>query len=114
MSDDVEAGTEGVEGEQLSLLGPRVPRHRRAATVPGIADVDPVAVVQVDTGLAHLDRPFDYLVPADLADQVASPGGATREGLNVLDADKALGRLMQRTLTAAAERSAGMAAAARG
>lgn len=73
MSDDVEAGTEGVEGEQLSLLGPRVPRHRRAATVPGIADVDPVAVVQVDTGLAHLDRPFDYLVPADLADQ-AQPG----------------------------------------
>jgi len=33
----------------------------------------PVARVYVDTGLAHLDRPFDYEVPAQLAD-VALPG----------------------------------------
>jgi len=52
--------------------------------------------------------------PATLADRVASPGGATREGLNVLDADEALAALMRETLAAAARRSAGMAAAARG
>lgn len=33
----------------------------------------PVARVLVDTGLAHLDRPFDYMVPASL-DAAAVPG----------------------------------------
>lgn len=33
----------------------------------------PVARVYVDTGLAHLDRPFDYAVPAELSDD-AQPG----------------------------------------
>ncbi|KAB1927129.1 primosomal protein N' [Micromonospora noduli] len=37
------------------------------------ADGSPVARVCVDVGLAHLDRPFDYLVPAEL-DEVAVPG----------------------------------------
>jgi len=37
----------------------------------------PVARVQVDVPLAHLDRPFDYLVPADL-DAVAQPGVRVR------------------------------------
>ncbi|ETA01069.1 replication restart DNA helicase PriA [Frankia casuarinae] len=37
----------------------------------------PVARVAVDTALAHLDRPFDYLVPADLAD-LAVPGSRVR------------------------------------
>ncbi|GGB20954.1 pyrroline-5-carboxylate reductase [Sphingomonas metalli] len=51
--------------------------------------------------------------PATLADRVASPGGSTREGLNVLDADHALVELMARTLAASARRNAEMAAAAR-
>lgn len=52
--------------------------------------------------------------PAVLADRVASPGGATREGLNVLDeTQNGLKELMRRTLQAAADRSAEMAAAAR-
>lgn len=51
--------------------------------------------------------------PAILADRVASPGGSTREGLNVLDADDALKRLMAETLAAAARRNAELAAAAR-
>ena len=33
----------------------------------------PVARVAVDISLAHLDRPFDYLVPASM-DQTAVPG----------------------------------------
>lgn len=51
--------------------------------------------------------------PAVLADRVASPGGSTREGLNVLDRDDALKTLMRDTLAAATRRNAEMAAAAR-
>jgi pyrroline-5-carboxylate reductase len=52
--------------------------------------------------------------PAILADRVASPGGMTREGLNVLDRDSALDRLLHETLAAAIRRAEEMAAAARG
>ncbi|WP_231917069.1 primosomal protein N' [Nocardioides scoriae] len=38
-----------------------------------MAEVDPVARVLVDVPLAHLDRPFDYAVPATMAD-AARPG----------------------------------------
>ncbi len=48
-----------------------------------------------------------------LADRVASPGGSTREGLNVLDHNDALKALMLATLTASATRNAEMAAEAR-
>lgn len=51
--------------------------------------------------------------PAMLADRVASPGGSTREGLNVLDHDEALKTLLRETLAAATRRNAEMAAAAR-
>lgn len=51
--------------------------------------------------------------PATLADRVASPGGTTRAGLDVLDHDNAMKRLVHETLTAAARRSAEMAEAAR-
>ena len=54
------------------------------------------------------------VAPSVLADRVASPGGSTREGLNVLDADGALVDLLTRTLAAAARRNAEMAASARG
>lgn len=52
--------------------------------------------------------------PATLADRVASPGGSTRKGLDVLDADAVLERLLTQTLAAATRRNAEMAAAARG
>lgn len=42
--------------------------------------------------------------PAVLADRVASPGGMTREGLNVLDADERLLTLLIDTLTATRDR----------
>lgn len=44
--------------------------------------------------------------PAALADRVASPGGMTREGLNVLDDGAALRRLLAATLRATAEKGA--------
>jgi len=51
--------------------------------------------------------------PAELADRVASKGGSTREGLNVLDRDDALRTLLTATLTAARDRNVELAAAAR-
>ncbi|HET8879316.1 MAG TPA: primosomal protein N' [Arthrobacter sp.] len=44
-----------------------------AASGPALAAHLPVARVQLDTFLPHLDRPFDYSVPADL-DAAARPG----------------------------------------
>jgi pyrroline-5-carboxylate reductase len=51
--------------------------------------------------------------PAVLAERVASPGGTTRAGLNILDRDHALMDLVEETLDAAARRSEELAAAAR-
>ncbi len=53
------------------------------------------------------------VTPAVLADRVASPGGSTRQGLNVLDRDGALVALLTETLAASARRNREMAAAAR-
>jgi len=54
------------------------PARRGAARDPGqVAAVLPVAQVAVDIPLAHLDRPFDYLIPERLSDQ-AVPGCRVR------------------------------------
>ncbi len=64
--------------EQQDLL-PGLVRSARAKPGPKprkaveIAEVDPVARVLVDVPLAHLDRPFDYAVPATMAENIA-PG----------------------------------------
>jgi primosomal protein N' (replication factor Y) len=64
--------------DQLSVVRTALHESRaRAAGRPAdpnaAAPVDPVASVVVDTGLAHLDRPFEYLVPAGMA-EAARPG----------------------------------------
>ncbi|ADG74751.1 primosomal protein N' (replication factor Y) - superfamily II helicase-like protein [Cellulomonas flavigena DSM 20109] len=61
--------------EQPALAGLEVPavRRRRAAAPSGPAATAPVARVCVDLAPPHLDRPFEYLVPADL-DTSARPG----------------------------------------
>ena len=51
--------------------------------------------------------------PGELARRVASPGGVTQAGLDRIDRDGALGRLIEATLRAARDRSAQMAAEAR-
>ncbi|MGD9484288.1 primosomal protein N' [Streptomyces sp. TRM70308] len=72
--------------EQLALIREAV-RGSRAAGTPrarprtwrgaALADELPVARVLVDKGLVHLDRYFDYAVPAALADD-AQPGVRVR------------------------------------
>ena len=79
-------------GAALGL--PEAQAQRMAlATVAGAADF---ARVGIDS-------------PAILAERVASPGGMTREGLNMLDADDRLERLMIDTLQAARDRGLAMA-----
>ena len=60
------------------------------------AEVDPVALVLVDVGLAHLDRPFEYLVPASMAD-LAVPGARVKVRFAGQDVD---GFVLARTATA--------------
>lgn len=86
-SSAMELGLPGDQAERLAL-----------ATVEGAAAL--AAAADVD--------------PGELAHRVASPGGTTQAGLDALDADGSLHRLVLDTLRAARDRSAQMAAAARG
>ncbi|HYT09913.1 MAG TPA: primosomal protein N' [Mycobacteriales bacterium] len=54
-----------------------MPARRSRPEVKEPAERDPVARVVVDVPLAHLDRPFDYLVPTTLDDAVV-PGSRVR------------------------------------
>ncbi|HEY3681863.1 MAG TPA: primosomal protein N' [Streptosporangiaceae bacterium] len=53
------------------------PKTRKPKKRPEAAETRPVARVAVDLPLPHLDRPFDYLVPAD-SDDTAVPGVRVR------------------------------------
>src|SRR5262245_32847557 len=68
---------EDVTAELPGLTVPRPPTRARRVAKAGRArtpaEVDPVARVVLDVSLAHLDRPFDYLVPDEL-DAVAVAG----------------------------------------
>ncbi|MFM9432092.1 primosomal protein N' [Arthrobacter sp. MP_2.3] len=57
---------------QLSLLQ-GFPKSAAAASGPALAERLPVARVRLESSLPHLDRPFDYSVPAGL-DAAAQPG----------------------------------------
>ncbi len=58
--------------QQLTLLRETV-RRSETKQPPGLATDLPVARVAVDVSLAHLDRPFDYVVTED-QDELARPG----------------------------------------
>jgi pyrroline-5-carboxylate reductase len=66
-----------------------------------------LATVMVD-GAASLAAASD-LAPGELAERVASPGGMTREGMDVLDQGDALRRLLTVTLRATADKGAALA-----
>ena len=78
----------GVAATRLGME-PDMARRMAMATVKGAAML---ASQSTDT-------------PGVLAEKVASPGGSTREGMNVLDADDALIALLQSTLAAARDRN---------
>lgn len=65
------------DAEQLALIAPSSGRPRRLAGADPTAADRPVAVVLVDTGLPHLDRPFEYTVPESMA-ATAVPGARVR------------------------------------
>lgn len=78
------SGEEGLSEPTARFAGmSQDPRLETAAPVVAVAGVDPestaasvtlpVAAVRVDSGLAHLDRTFEYAVPAEL-DERAQPG----------------------------------------
>ena len=71
-----------------------------------------LAVAMVE-GAASLAAASEHS-PAELARRVASPGGVTQVGLDVLDAGDALARLVSDTLRRARDRSAEMTQTARG
>lgn len=64
-----------------------------------------VLALQMVEGASALAATSEHS-PGMLADRVASPGGMTREGLNVLDSDGALRQLLKRTLQATADKGA--------
>ncbi len=76
------------------------------------AQAQRLAVATVE-GAAQLAAASEHS-PAELARRVASPGGSTQKGLDVLDEGQALLRLIEATLRASRDRNAEMAAAARG
>lgn len=93
--------TAASQGEQLTLAGlplPRAAARRAAAARRGIeaAAELPVARVCIDLPPAHLDRPFEYVVPAAL-DAAAQPGARVKVRFGGQDVD---GYLLERTETA--------------
>jgi len=74
--------------EQLTLPGMPRPRRRTRRVVDGaeVATLLPVAQVVLDVAPAHLDRPFDYLVPQSMADD-ARPGVRVRVRFGGKDVD---------------------------
>ncbi|MEP7017734.1 MAG: primosomal protein N' [Actinomycetota bacterium] len=86
-------------GEQLSIVRAVASPRGRPLLLPAIqeaAEVDPVALVLVDVGLPHLDRPFEYRVPMSMAD-VAVPGVRVKVRFAGQDVD---GFLLARAATA--------------
>ncbi len=75
-------GEPEVSNDTLDLPG-LARQAARSARPPAVrppitaAALDPVATVLVDVPLAHLDRPFDYMVPQTMAD-AAVPGARVK------------------------------------
>lgn len=69
---DAQLSLPGIVRAEARKVGP--PKERKPLAA---AEVDPVARVLVDVPLAHLDRPFDYAVPATMADS-AVPGARVK------------------------------------
>jgi pyrroline-5-carboxylate reductase len=114
MPDEALYGAAGtLEGCGPAFLFRFIDAMAKAGEALGIAP-DQAARLALATveGAAEMAAKSDA-TPATLADRVASPGGSTRQGLNVLDRDEALVKLMTETLQAAERRGREMAAEAK-
>ena len=80
-----------------------------AATQLGLDPADADRLARAMTAGAALTVQASAASPAALADAVASPGGMTRAGLDKLDADRRLEKLLAETLSAAANRGSELA-----
>ena len=89
--------------DALAQAGAALGLPRDQAARLALATMEGAAIMAADADVT----------PAVLADRVASPGGSTREGLNVLDRPDGLVALLERTLAASAARNRAMAEAAR-
>jgi pyrroline-5-carboxylate reductase len=101
-------------GTALSGCGPAfVYRFIDALTAAGAEiGLDPAQAARMALATvsgAGMSAALSGRSPAALADAVASKGGMTREGLNVLDRDEALDRLLAETLRAARDRGRALA-----
>ncbi len=76
MSERAQPPPETLPGLRATVRASRARAPSRTAPEP-LAGIDPVARVLVDTPLAHLDRTFDYAVPASLAGS-AMPGARVK------------------------------------
>lgn len=83
-----------------ALAGAAIDLGLDAATADALA----LATVEGATALAAASD----VGPATLADRVASPGGMTREGLNVLDEGAALRQMLTATLRATRDKGAAL------
>ncbi|WP_091251874.1 primosomal protein N' [Arthrobacter sp. ok909] len=88
------AGSAPGEPQQLSLLH-GFPASAAQASGPALAADLPVARVLIESSLPHLDRPFDYSVPAAL-DAEARPGVRVKVKFN---GQELAGYLLDRTAT---------------
>lgn len=91
MSPNPAGGASG-KPQQLSLLQ-GFPASAAEASGPALAAQLPVARVLIESSLPHLDRPFDYSVPAAL-DAAAAPGARVKVKFN---GQELAGYLLERT-----------------
>jgi primosomal protein N' (replication factor Y) len=76
MTEHAQPPPETLPGLRATVRASRA-RTPASSVVESRAEVDPVARVLVDSPLAHLDRAFDYAVPASLAES-AVPGARVK------------------------------------
>ena len=65
-------GQDALPGLRETVRGSRAKAGAKTKKPAPLAERDPVARVLVDVPLAHLDRPFDYGVPATMADDAVA------------------------------------------
>ena len=75
--DDGALALPGLPTGRAAVAAARARRPKAPKPPEPVADVDPVARVVVDVALAHLDRAFEYAVPASMA-EAAQPGVRVR------------------------------------